>query len=308
MGGMTVKHYVCIDIGGTFIKHGLADEEGKILRKGSVATKIREDGVAAFLDQLQGIVEEYRKEWEPAGIAMASPGIVDAEQGKILFVGSAFPGYGGTALKEEMERRCGIPCEVENDVNAAGLGECWLGAGRGAKSVLCVAVGTNIGGCVLLDGKLLHGAANSAGEVGYLSLGDGRILEETASTSALVREVAQKRGVPPESLDGEKIFDEAKAGKEDAVEAIEVMIRRLAAALANICCILNPQRIIMGGGIMAQEEYLHPRLEKALRQALRIEPIRESTELVFAEFRNDAAMIGALCHFLQRRNSTAQLQ
>lgn len=296
-----MKHYVCIDIGGTFIKHCLADGEGTILRKDSAVTRIREEGVAGFLDQLQGIVREYRMEPDLAGIAMASPGVVDAERGKILFVGSAFPGFGGTELKEEMERRCALPCEVENDVNAVGLGECWLGAGRGASPVLCVAVGTNIGGCVLLEGKLLHGAANSAGEVGYLSLGDGRILEETTSTSALVREVAQGRGVPPESLDGEKIFADARAGRADAAEAIEGMVRRLAVALANACCVLNPRRIILGGGIMAQEEYLRPRLEKALRRELRIEPVRASTELTFAKFGNDAAMIGALCHFLQRR-------
>ncbi len=298
-----MKRYVCIDIGGTFIKHCLADGEGTILRKGSTVTRIREEGVAAFLDQLQEIVEGYRKDSELAGIAMASPGIVDAERGKILFVGSAFPGYGGTELKGEMERRCDLPCEVENDVNAAGLGECWLGAGRGASPVLCVTVGTNIGGCVLLDGKLLHGAANSAGEVGYLSLGDGTLLEETTSTSALVRELAKKRGVPAESLDGEKVFADAKEGKADAAEAIEGMIRRLAVALANVCCVLNPGRIILGGGITAQEEYLRPRLEKALRKQLRIVPVRESTELVFAKFRNDAAMIGALCHFLQQREA-----
>ncbi|MBQ7478152.1 MAG: ROK family protein [Selenomonadaceae bacterium] len=297
-----MKHYVCMDIGGTFIKHGLADAEGNLLRKGSVATEIREKGVAAFLDSLQGIVEGYRDSFGVAGIAIASPGIVDAEKGEIVFVGNTFPGYTGTKLKEVMERRCGIPCEVENDVNAVGLGECWLGAGRGARSVVCMAVGTNIGGCIVLDGKLLHGAANSAGELGFLDMGDGAKLEETSSTSALVREIAQKRGVAASGLDGERIFADARAGKEDAVRAIDGMVQRIAAALANVCCVLNPQRIVMGGGIMSQEEYLRPRLDAALRERIQILPIRESTELVFAKFRNDAALLGSLCHFLNSRS------
>ncbi len=296
-----MKYYVCIDIGGTFLKHGLADGQGNLLEKGSVPTEAKKKGIAGLLGKLQELVEAYRASYEVAGVAIASPGIVDAEKGEIVFAGNNFPGYTGTRLKEEVEKRCGIPCEVENDVNAVGLGETWLGAGKGAESIVCVAVGTGIGGCVLLGGKLLHGAANCAGEIGFLSMGDGATLEESSSTASLIRELAEKRGVEAETLDGERIFADAKEGKQDAAEAIEGMVQRLAIGLANVCCLLNPQRIIMGGGIMAQEAYLRPRLEEALRRSLVIVPIRESTELVFAKLGNDAAMLGALRHFLQRR-------
>ena len=296
-----MKDYVCIDIGGTFIKHGLANEEGHFLQKGSVATEIKERGVSGFLGQLSDIVANYEASRGIAGIAISSPGIVDADKGEILFVGDNFPGFSGTKLKREMEERCGIPCQVENDVNAAGLGECWLGAGRGIDSVVCVAVGTGIGGCVILNGELLHGAANCAGEVGYLSVGGGRILEQEGSTASLLRKIAAKRGIAPGELTGEQIFAEALAGKGDAIEAIDEMVQWISLGLSNICCLLNPRRIILGGGIAAQEEYLRPRLEAALRERLTILPLRDSTELVFAKLRNDAAMLGALRHFLQKQ-------
>lgn len=294
-----MKYYVCIDIGGTFLKHGLADGEGNLLEKGILPTEIREKGVSGLLEKMQGIVENYGTNCKISGIALASPGIVDAERGDIVFAGSNFPGYTGTRLKWEMETRCHLPCEVENDVNAAGLGELWLGAGKGAASLVCVAVGTGIGGCVILDGKLLRGSANCAGEIGFLAMGDGRTLEESCSTAGLVRNVAAFRGVGPETLDGERIFADAREGRQDAVQAIDAMVEGLAMGLSNICCLLNPQRILLSGGIMAQEAYLRPRLEEALRRKLVIAPLRETTELVFARLGNDAGMIGALYHFLR---------
>lgn len=298
-----MNHYICIDIGGTAIKYGLADSQGNFLHKGSLPTEIREKGVQDMLETLQGIAKGYRqthKEATLSGIAVSTPGIVDADKGEIVFVGPNFPGYTGTKLKAEMEQRTGLPCEVENDVNAAGLGESWLGAGQGAKSAVCIAVGTGIGGCVILDGKLLHGAANCAGEVGYLQIEPGCRLEERAATSSLVHEVAKSRGLSPDKLDGRTIFAEAKAGKKDAAQAIDGMVQRLAVAIANICCLLNPERIILGGGIMEQEDYLRPRLEAALERAITIAPIRTSTTLAFARLGNDAAMVGALYHFLQK--------
>ena len=297
-----MSYYACLDIGGTFIKHGLADEKGHFARKGSVPTDIKASKVSGLLGKLQGIVMEYRASRELSGIAVSSPGIVDAEKGEIVFAGDNFPGYTGTKLKEELERRCGLPCEVENDVNAVGLAECWLGAGQGADSVVCVAVGTGIGGCIVLHGQLVRGAANSAGEIGFLRTETGETLEKSSSTASLVAEVAKLRGMSPEALTGEQIFADAKEGKQDAAQAIDGMVQRLATGLANVCCILNPQRIVLGGGIMAQEDYLRPRLEAALRGRLTIVPIRDSTELVFAKFRNDAAMLGALRHFLQRHS------
>ena len=151
-----MSRYVCIDIGGTAVKYGLADEQGKLLDKGSMETRAQE-GPQPLLEHIRELAAAYQSQQPVAGIAVSTAGIVDPEKGSILFAGDNLPGYTGTDVKAILERDCGVLCEVENDVNCAGLGELWLGAGRGAKSLVCITVGTGIGGCVILDGRLVHG-------------------------------------------------------------------------------------------------------------------------------------------------------
>ena len=163
--------YACVDIGGTAIKYAMMTEAGQILTRGQVPTRVKEDGSGDVPRKIAAIVCDLQEECgKPAGVAVCSPGLIDAEKGEVLFAGPTFPGYSGMKLREEIEALTQLPCTVENDVNAAGLGESWLGAGKGAKSAFCVFVGTGIGGALVLDGHLVHGAAAAAGEIGYLPL------------------------------------------------------------------------------------------------------------------------------------------
>lgn len=147
--------YACIDIGGTAIKYAMMTGEGQILTKGQVLTKVETDGSSAIPGKIAAIVRDLQKEHgRAAGVAVCSPGLIDAEKGEVIFAGPNFPGYSGMKLREEIEKLTHLPCTVENDVNAAGLGESWLGAGKGAKSVFCVFVGTGVGGALVLDGQL----------------------------------------------------------------------------------------------------------------------------------------------------------
>ena len=292
-------NYLCLDIGGTSVKYGVADEKGSLLLKGEITNEITQKGVKSFVESLVTLAERYRQEYDLQGIAVSTAGVVEPERGEVLYAPKYFPGYPGTHLQELLEAHTGLPCTVENDVNAAALGEYWLGAGKGAKSLFCITVGTGIGGCAILDGQIIHGASCSAGEAGLQHISPEGTWEEIASTSALIRNVAKAKQVPEAELDGRKIFAMAQQGDADASAAIDKQMDDLAVGIANICYILNPERIIIGGGIAAQEKYLYPILDGALRKKL-LPLVYDHLTLRFASLKNDAGMIGALCNFLMR--------
>lgn len=295
-----MKHYMCFDIGGTSVKFGVAGENGALLQKNEIPNVITQKGVDGLVESLASVTEQCQKEYSLRGIAVSTAGVVDPEKGLILYAPKYFPGYPGTALGERLEKRCGLPCTVENDVNAAALGEYWLGAGQRAKSLFCITVGTGIGGCALLDGRVIHGAACFGGEAGLQHITPDSTWEEMASTRALIRNVAAAKGIPETALDGRKIFALAQGGDEEAAAAIARQMDDLAAGIANICYILNPERIIVGGGIAAQETYLYPLLDAALRKKL-FPLVYEKLTLRFAALQNDAGMLGALYNLLQRQ-------
>lgn len=293
-------YYVCVDIGGTTIKYGLANESGKFYDIQSMPTEVKEKGTEQMLKKLINIVLKYQAEHVICGIAVSSAGIVQPDTGEIIYAADHFPGYAGTKLKTLLEHTFHVPCSVENDVNAAGLGEYWLGAGQNASSLFCLMVGTGIGGCIIIDGKLLHGASNSAGEIGYLKIGGSATLEAAASVTALVKAVAAAKNIPVSSIDGKKIFRLAKSGDSIASTAIDRMIDHLSAGIANICYVLNPEKIIIGGGIMEQRRYIKPRLIDALQHKV-LPPFFSHTYVSFARLQKEAGMTGALYHFLQQR-------
>lgn len=283
--------YACIDIGGTAIKYAMMTENGQILTKGQVLTNVEVDGSADIPRKIASIVSNLQKDCGRAeGVAVCSPGLIDAEKGEVIFAGPNFPGYSGMKLREEIENLTNLPCTVENDVNAAGLGESWLGAGKDAKSAFCVFVGTGIGGALVLDGHLVHGASAAAGEIGFLPFAEGS-LEQLASMTALLRQTG--------AATGEEVFERAAAGDEKAQAALEEMTKRIAYGLAEICCIVNPEVLIMGGAVMAQREYFEPRLNKYLTAKLP-DALLANTRIAFAQLGTAAGFTGALRHFLQK--------
>ena len=225
--------------------------------------------------------------------------MVDPVEGKILFaLEELIPNYKDMQLKKEVEKEFNIKCEVENDVNCAGLGEMWLGAGRGATSSICLTIGTGIGGCIIINNKLINGFSNSAGEVGYMNV-NGSSFQELASTSSLIKKVAKIKNLNENDLNGKIIFDLAKNNDEDCLKELDNMIKSLAVGIANICYVINPEVVILGGGIMAQEKFLKPKIDKALKEVL-IERVYKNTNIEFAKRQNDAGMLGALYNFLNK--------
>lgn len=295
-----MKYYVCIDIGGTEIKHCVLQEseEGRgradFIEKGKMPTEAVMGG-SFILDKAVSIVQAYRENYEIAGICVSTAGMVDTLKGEIFYAAPLIPNYTGTGIKKRMEEEFHIPCEVENDVNCAGLSEGISGAAKGAKSALCLTVGTGIGGCLLMDGKVYHGFSGSACEVGYMRMRDNDF-QTLGAASILVQKAAHRKGEPLEKWDGYRVFEEAKKEDKDCIAIIDEMCDILGEGIANICYVFNPQVVVLGGGIMAQKEYLKGRIEKALSQYL-VSSIYERTTLTFAAHKNDAGMLGAYYHY-----------
>lgn len=156
-------------------------------------------------------------------------------------------------------------------------------------------IGTGIGGCMVVDGKVFHGFSNSACEVGYMHMDDSDF-QTLGATSIMTKKVAEWKHDPVEKWSGYRIFEEAKKGDELCNRAIDEMADVLGKGIANICYVINPEVVVLGGGIMAQEEFLKDKLESGVAKYL-IPSMKRHTKLVFAKHRNDAGMLGAFYHF-----------
>ncbi|XCP86413.1 ROK family protein [Roseburia hominis] len=298
-----MQHYVCIDIGGTAIKCGIINENGEFLAKGQRETEAMKGGTSILAKAVQ-IVEDYREQYKLSGICISTAGMVDVETGEIFYSAPLIPGYKGINFKTSLEERFGIPCEVENDVNCAGLAEYISGAARGSRIVLCLTVGTGIGGCILIDGKVFRGSSGSASEVGYMQMEDSDF-QTLGAASILCRKVAECKKEQLQDWTGYRVFEAAHKGDAVCIQAINEMTDILGKGIANICYVLNPGTVVIGGGIMAQEKVLMPKIQAALEKYL-IPEICAKTRLKTAEYGNDAGMLGAFYHFKTIRNQNAE--
>ena len=291
---MSDKYFACFDIGGTAIKYGTGDSSGRLVSRNEVPTET--GGGQAVYRQVERLTEEMIDQFPLDGICISTAGVVDPEAGRIVYAGPTIPDYTGVEFRRPLEKRFGIRCEVENDVNCAGLAEQIFGAARESSVTLCVTVGTGIGGCLLIDGALYRGAGNAACEIGYMPFGCTDF-QSAASASALSRTVARRKKEKPEDWDGRRIFAQAP---EDIVcaDAVTETAINLGRGIAAVCCIVNPETVILGGGVLEAEGFFKSVsdeivscLPEGLTRGLKIRP---------AEFGNDAGMIGALANFRHR--------
>ena len=162
-----MKNYVCLDVGGTFIKHGVVDGHGFLLKSSFSATQAMAGG-PAVLENMISIVRKYQKEKDISGVCISTTGAVDNVAGSIQYASWRMPQYAGIQIKKRMEETLEIPCEVENDVNCAGLAESISGAAKDSNINLILTIGTGIGGCVTVNKKVYHGFNNVACAVGYM--------------------------------------------------------------------------------------------------------------------------------------------
>lgn len=287
-----MNRYLTFDIGGTMIKYGLIDENGRIIDYHLMESEAHLGG-AHVVHKVEKVVETYLDGQTLAGIGVSTAGVVDNKAGTIIYANDNIPNYTGTNIKQLIEERFKIPCEVENDVACAGLAEMYYGAAKNKHISICLTIGTGIGCRILIDNQVFHGSNHYAGEVGYMKINDVQF-EDLASTRALIQNVAREKKI--KDINGEKIFELARSGDRICQLAIETMCDYLAQGISNICYVINPDAVVLGGGITAQGKYLYDILNKRLDKHL-MESVRKNTELLFATNGNQAGMLGAYCNF-----------
>ncbi len=294
-----IKQYISIDIGGTMIKYGIIDDNGNILEANEIETEAFKGGEYIF-NKIKNICQNYILEKNILGICISTAGMVNANTGEIIYANKSIPNYIGINYKKSFEKIFNIPCEVENDVNCAGLCEAYAGVSQNTHSSLCLTVGTGIGGCIIINNKVVNGFSNSGCEVGYMNMFNSTF-QDVASTTALVKNTADALNIDKNNIDGKFIFERAKQGDKVCIEQIDKLCDYLAYGIANICYVINPEIVVLGGGIMSQKSYLYDKILNSLGKYL-IEPVLKNTKIDFAKHKNNAGMLGAYYNFLNRQN------
>lgn len=307
-----------IDVGGTFIKAALVGPDGAVTHERRLPTGAR-FGKDAVVERIESVIDEFLRpnadRPTPVGVGVAVTGQVDWRTGAIIGgIADRIPGWIGTPLKAILEARYGsLPVVVENDAKAAAVGEFRFGAGKSFKDVICLTIGTGVGGGIILDGKLVRKRDGAAGELGHMTVdmdgplcecGSRGCLEAFVSAPRLVSEVlgGLSRGEPsiiPQMLpkgegqvDGELLVRAARAGDQLVLRCLNDMARYLGVAMANLVNALGPEVIVIGGGMAEFAGYLiDPAVEVMTQRSFGV--CACGTKVVRAELGNYAGVVGS---------------
>lgn len=308
-----MEKYIALDIGGTSIKYGIVDEDGHIIYLENSPTEA-EGGGKHVINKAILLIEEMLKHYPKAkGIGISTAGQVCPDTGIILHATDNIPDYINTPVEAIIREYFHLPVKVENDVNAAALGELWQGCGKDSDSFICITIGTGIGGAIIQSKRLFYGTSGIAGEFGHIvikkngrlcSCGQRGCFEQYASTKALIQDTKSmykkaERNIP-DVLNGETIFELSKKNNTICGEAIENFAQNIALGLTSIIYVLNPNKIIIGGGISAQGDYLLDKIKKYVVNST-MPSFTKDLSIEFASCKNHAGMLGAVYSLLKRR-------
>jgi glucokinase len=297
---MTKQIYAGIDLGGTSIKFGLVHESGRIVYKSATPTP---RGRAAILKEFATILEHVRWIASQEGYVVSragvgSPGIVDAHAGKIIGRSPNTPGWQGADVRSYLQKTTRLKIAVDNDANAIALAEHRFGSGKGYKSGLYITVGTGIGSGIILDNQMWRGAHFAGAEIGHTIIQkDGKqckcgkrgCVEALAATEAFFEYYGKR--VPPDG--GVKyVFDRAEAGDRQAQKAIATAADYLACGIGSALELLNPEVIVIGGGIASGGGTYLSEIRKGLLKYASAS-CRKGVLTLPAKLGNDAGLIGA---------------
>lgn len=300
-----------IDIGGTKIAGALVNSEGVIVRESRVPTPVEDP--AALVTAVVALINELRAGHEVIGAGIAMAGFIDAAQSSVIY-GTNF-GWKNFPLKSEIEAKLDIPVIIENDANAAGWAEYRYGAGRGFKHMVMLTLGTGVGGAVIVDGRMLRGGFGVAGELGHLRVvpdgipcgcGQNGCIESYASGTALLREARElaESGKPEGArlaelqkqvgeLTGKEVYQALVEKDPGAVALLNQLASWLGQAIASLSAVLDPEVVVIGGGVSAAGEMLLEPIRAAYRKYAPAGGFRPELKLAIAEFVNDAGVVGA---------------
>ena len=317
-----MKFFVGIDIGGTNVEIGIADNIGNILGKKSIKTEAKKGAENTFnriWEKVQELAEELKIDISKIeAIGMGIPGPV--VKNSIVKIAANFSWGNNFNAKELMEKISGKPVKVENDVKVISLGEALFGAGRGYKNSITIPIGTGIAAGIIIDGKIVNGAGGVAGEFGHMVLekngyncgcGLKGCLETYCSATGIVREGKRRLvdnknnklyeciGGNIEKLEAKHIFDLAKAGDQLCNEIVDLFCEKLAQGIGVLLNLLNPEIIILCGGVAKAGDIIVERIKKFIpNYALGL--TLENLVFSFGELEEEAGIKGAIALVIEK--------
>jgi len=306
-----MKYYAGIDLGGTFVKCGIVDCSGRLLTKGSVATK---GGYSDIARDMANLALKLAAEAgvELSGVGIGAPGMVDGKNGIILYSNNL--NWHNVRLTEDISKITGVRASVTNDANAAALGEYAFGAGKKYDNIIFITLGTGVGGGIIIDGKIYEGLGGAGAELGHMAIemdgepctcGRHGCLEAYASVSALMRQCKAYMREHPDTVlhelcggdinavNGKVFFEAVRRGDEGANAVYSKYLDYLACGLVDFANIFRPDIIILGGGISAEGELLTKPLRERMERSIFGGNDYARVELLTSGLANDAGLFGA---------------
>ncbi|MEW1865343.1 ROK family glucokinase [Streptomyces sp. NBC_00669] len=300
-----------VDIGGTKIAAGVVDEEGSILETVKVPTPSTSEGV---IDAIVAAVRQVSTGHQIEAVGIGAAGYVDDKRATVLFAPNI--NWRHEALKDKVEQRVGLPVVVENDANAAAWGEYRFGAGQGHSDVICITLGTGLGGGIIIGNKLRRGRFGVAAEFGHVRVVPDGLLcgcgsqgcwEQYASGRALVRYAKQRANATPEnaqvllalgdgtpeSIEGRHISAAARQGDPVAIDSFRELARWAGAGLADLASLFDPSAFIVGGGVSDEGELVLDPIRKSFRRWLIGGEWRPHAQVLAAQLGGKAGLVGA---------------
>ena len=305
------KYGFGVDIGGTTIKMGFFETDGKLFDKWEIKTNTENKGENILSDIAKAVDNKLAQEGiskdEVQGIGVGVPGPVNS---KGVVNRCVNLGWGVLDVAAELSALTGIDVKAGNDANVAALGEMWKGGAEGSSDVIMVTLGTGVGGGIIVDGKIVAGSNGAGGEIGHITVNKDEIeacncgqygcLEQYASATGIVRMAKRKLAKTDdattlrnaEDLTAKLIFDEAKAGDAVAMGLVDELGEILGSTLSNIACVSNPEVIVIGGGVSKAGDILIDTIKKHFVESCF--HVCRDTRFELASLGNDAGIYGCM--------------
>lgn len=287
-----------IDLGATFVKIGLVDNRGKVYFRRKIKTPPGADKtllIDSIVDNVKDIIKKSGK--SVFGVGIGVPGPVDSKRGIVHY----FPnikGWKEVPLKAMLEKKLGLRVMLDNDVNAMTLGEFVFGAGKGSRDIVCLTLGTGVGGGIIIDGKLYRGGSMTAGEIGHMPINETGPICNCGGIACLERYIGNRyileraKKIFGNNITLERVTELAGLDNKKAAAIWRDVAKKLGAALTQVVNLLNPDKIVIGGGVSKAGPFILTPLKKEVKKRA-MKDQAAHVKIVLAKLGADAGIIGS---------------
>ncbi len=298
---MSKQVKIGIDLGATRVKMAVVDRQGRISyrREASTPSSAKKTIlIDAMVDNTLALISESRlRKSSIKGVGIGAPGPIDYDNGVVRY----FPnikGWKNTPLKDILQKKLNLRVSLDNDVNAMTLGEYMFGAGKDARNLVCLTLGTGVGGGLIINGSLYRGSIMCAGEIGHMQINENGPICNCGGTACLERYIGNRyildrcKKIFGKNITLEDVTSMAKKGNKKAIGVWEDMAKKLAVAVTSLVNVLNPDKVVIGGGVSKAGKFIMDPLKKEVkRRAMRDQGAH--VKIVRARLGTDAGIIGA---------------